>query len=211
MDVAFLVDSSGSMDSKGYQKQKTAVKVLANSLDLSLSGRAALILYSNSASIKARFGQYDSNEVFQNAVDQLPHEKGRTRIDLALVTARRQIFVDNRRGAAKVAVILTDGKQTPDPNAKGVRELSRSLRRDGVRLLAIGVEPGVDPKELRSMVGRDDDLVLTSSFDDLLLQIRNLSRMLCSVAGLWWYRVSRRRIAMCLIILLGDQFASRRE
>ena len=77
MDLAFIVDSSASIGSKNYMKEKHFVKQLARSFGVAPGhSRAALVLYSNSSSVKAGFDQYPTLEEFHKTVDDLPYERG---------------------------------------------------------------------------------------------------------------------------------------
>ena len=184
VDLAFIVDSSGSIGPEMYLKEKHFIKELARSFGVAPGqSRAALVLYSNSASVKAGFDQYPTLEEFHKSVDDLPYEKGRTRIDLALEKANQEVFPQARKGVPKIAILITDGKQTQAADSKGLREASEPLRRAGVRLLAIGIGSEVDSNELRLVTETDDDVVLAQSSSDLLLQIGNLTSRACELAG----------------------------
>ena len=184
MDLAFIVDSSASIGSKNYMKEKHFVKQLARSFGVAPGhSRAALVLYSNSSSVKAGFDQYPSLEEFQQSVDDLPYERGLTRIDLALEKANQEVFPQARKGVPKIAILITDGKQTQAADSKGLREASEPLQRAGVRVLAVGIGSGVDPDELRLVTVSDDDVVVAQGFPDLLVQIGNLTRRACELAG----------------------------
>ena len=184
MDVAFIIDSSGSIGRRNYLKQKNFVKEVAKSFGLAPDqSQAAMVLYSNTASVQARFGQYASTEEFAKAVDALPYERGQTRIDRALDVAATDIFSEARAGVPKLALLITDGTQTAAADAKGLREASEPLRKAGVRVLAVGVGSGVDQDELRLVTDSDDDVVLAADFQDLLLKIGNLTSRACELAG----------------------------
>ena len=182
--MAFIIDSSGSIGRPSYQKEKEFVKEVAKSLAIGEGqNQGAIVLYSNSASVKARFGQHSSLHEFQRAVDQLPHERGHTRIDKALALAGSDIFPDARPGVAKIALLITDGRQTVAEDAKDLKEASEPLRHAGVRVIALGIGSGVDRGELRSITATDDDIVLAKDFDDIMLQVRSLKRKACELAG----------------------------
>ena len=184
MDLAFIIDSSGSIGRRNYLKQKDFVKEVAKSFGLSPSqSRAAMVLYSNSASVKARFGQFASAAEFSQAVDDLPYERGLTRIDKALDLAATDIFPESRAGVPKIAMLITDGTQTPAADAKGLREASEPLRQAGVRVLAVGIGKGVDEDELRFVTESDEDVVVADDFQDLLLKLNNLTSKACQLAG----------------------------
>ena len=184
VDLAFIIDSSGSIGRTNYKKQKNFVKEVAKTFGLSPNGsRAAMVLYSNSASVKARFGQYSDPKEFGGAVDSLPYERGLTRIDKALDLTARDIFAQSRSGVPKIAMLITDGTQTAAADAKGLKEASEPLRQAGVRVLAVGVGKGVDREELRLVTESDEDVVLVANFINLRLKLSNLISQVCRLAG----------------------------
>lgn len=184
MDVAFILDSSGSIGRRNYLKQKDFVKAVAKSFGLAPDqSQAAMVLYSNTASVQARFGQYATTEEFARAVDALPYERGLTRIDKALDLTATEIFPESRAGVPKIALLMTDGTQTPAADAKDLKEASEPLRKAGVRVIAVGVGSGVDADELRLLTESDEDVMLANDFQDLLLKIGNLTSRACELAG----------------------------
>lgn len=143
-----------------------------------------MVLYSNSASVKARFGEFAEQTEFAQAVEGLPYERGLTRIDKALELTASGIFAkESRAGVPKIAMLITDGTQTPAADAKGLREASEPLRKAGVRVLAVGIGKGVDRAELRLVTERDEDVVVAADFQDLLLKLSNLTSQACRLAG----------------------------
>ena len=184
VDLAFIVDSSGSIGAKNYLKEKHFVKQLARSFGLAPDhSRAALVLYSGTASVKAGFDQYPTLEQFHKIVDDLPYENGSTRIDLALEKANQEVFPQARKGVPKIAILITDGKQTHTDHSKGLKEASEPLRRAGVRVLAVSIGSGADPDQLRLVTESDDDLFMPQSFSHLFLQVGNLTSRACKLAG----------------------------
>lgn len=184
VDVAFIIDSSGSIARRNYKKIKTFVKYVARSFGISPNGtRAGIVLYSTKASIKAHFNQYNTTEDFEKAVDDLPHERGLTFIDKALDLASSQLFPRGRKDVPKVAMLLTDGEQTDPESTVNLRVASAPLRRQGVRLIAFGVGKRINVRELRLTVERDEDVIRVMKFDDLITKVRNYTENLCQAAG----------------------------
>ncbi|CAH3124545.1 unnamed protein product, partial [Pocillopora meandrina] len=117
-----------ALAAQNYKKQKNFVKEVAKTFGLSPNGsRAAMVLYSNSASVKARFGQYTDPKEFDGAVDSLPYERGLTRIDKALELTASDIFAQSRSGVPKIAMLITDGTQTAAADAKGLKRGFRTI------------------------------------------------------------------------------------
>ena len=182
-DVAFLVDSSGSISRKDYSKVKTFVANLAAKFEISPTGsRAAVVLYSTRASTPIRFGAYTSKETFQRAVQRLRHERGYTRIDLALRRAYFDLFstrVNTRFLAAKIAFVLTDGEQTKTGSFIPLSRAALTLKNVGVRIIAIGIGKNVKREELKQIASSEKDVVVTKSFDALLTTTEELIRIAC--------------------------------
>lgn len=171
MDVAFLIDSSGSIGEVNFEKQKDFVNVLAQKIGISpKQGRSAIVVYHGTASVRARFGDFKNTGDFQRAVRNLQYTRGRSRIDKALNVAARDVFPDARNGVEKIAIVLTDGHQTHDIGAQSLKEASEPLRRAGVRVIVIGVGGDVSRSELRLMVESDEDVVIVNDFDDLKMK-----------------------------------------
>ncbi|KAK2561274.1 Collagen alpha-6(VI) chain [Acropora cervicornis] len=183
VDLAFIIDSSGSISRRNYVKVKNFVKYVARAFGISPSeSRAGIVLYSTDASIKAQFDQYTSNEDFVKAVDGLPHRRQLTYIDRALRLAASQLFPSARKDVPKIALLMTDGKQTDPRGVVNLREASAPLRKQGVRVLAFGVGKNVNVRELRLTVERDEDVISVSNFDDLVNKVRTYTANLCAAA-----------------------------
>ena len=52
--------------------------------------------------------------------------------------AASDVFPEARPGVARIALLITDGKQTEASDAKGLREASAPLRKAGVRVMGPG-------------------------------------------------------------------------
>ena len=145
--------------------------------------RAAVVVYSTSASTEIQFTEHSSPDSFARAVQRLRHQRGFTRIDLALLRAYFDLF--SRRGTArgflvpKIAFLLTDGEQTPAPGAMRLDRAAGLLKGAGVRLIAIGVGRRVNEEELKMIASSDEDVIITDDFDSLLAEVEPLTRTAC--------------------------------
>ena len=178
MDVAFVVDSSGSIKDTHYKIEKDFINQVASSLNISSGhSRAAIVLFSTNAEVKATFGQYNDIDNFKEVVNKLPHFKKTTRIDRALDVADKEVFSQIRQDVTKLAIVLTDGVQ--DKDAKKLSEASEPLRKKGVRVLAVGIGGGVSEAELRLMVDSPNDVVHSADFNELKLKVDSIRRRIC--------------------------------
>ena len=186
VDAAFLIGSSGSIKRSDYTKMKTFVANLAEKFQISPSGsRAAVVLYSTNATVSFTFGTYTSPETFRKAVMDLKHERGFTRIDLALIKAYYFLFRDNTRFLAQKRIfVLTDGEQTKNESYTPLDRASSRLKREGVRIIAIGIGKNVNMGELRQFASSEKDIIVAKTFDDLSQFLNPLLKTACDdVAG----------------------------
>ena len=190
LDIAILVDSSGSIGKENYGKQKEFVKAVTRTFRLSRKrARVGVIVYSDQAVITKRFNKYFSQESLSRIIDTLPYRKGTGRIDRALKLASEDLLSTRggaRSGAHKVVVVITDGHQTNSHDAVLLKEAADQLLSTGARVYVVGVGIGDEVKEneLQNIVERKRDILITKSFDDLPMQVLKLARLSCHVEGM---------------------------
>ena len=191
MDVAFLVDSSGSISFRNFRKVKNFVVELASKFDISPGGsRAAVVVYSTRATTRIRFTDHSTYGSFANAVQRLRHERGYTRIDLALQRAYFDVF--SRRGkprflVPKIAFVLTDGEQTRVENGPSLEEVSDRLKKKaGVRIISIGIGKRVNKNQLTVIASSEKDVVIAESFDGLVSKVEPLFQSACKGNEGWF-------------------------
>ena len=174
------MDSSESITDEDFQREKTAVKEIAGSfLKASKDSRAGVIMYSGQPELSVDFIRQSAFANFKSAVDALQHRRSMTRIDLALDFASKTLFANPRRSVISIAVVMTDGVQTPGPDVKPLGEAVSPLHSKGVRVLAVGVGPKVNRSVLKELVKSEEDVFLMSSFQELLGKSAKLSETVC--------------------------------
>lgn len=184
VDLAFIVDSSGSISKQNYNEMKFFIFSIAKAMNVSETGaHVGVVIYSTSSKLAIKFSDHTNIASFQKAVYNLNHMKALTRIDLGLKTAHTELFTSSggaRPGVKKMAFILTDGKQsTINGVKKSVGEAARPLIESGVKTFSIGIGSSVDGNELRAMVEDDDDVITAANFDELLTRIENITQLPC--------------------------------
>jgi len=83
-----------------------------------------------------------------------------------------------------MALVLTDGKQTiepsPDEAEENLRSAARLLHDKGIKVLAFGIGSDVDPFQLLSIAGFDDNnLYVAEVFDQILDEVGDLTSREC--------------------------------
>lgn len=93
LDIAFIIDSSGSIGRTNWERMKRFLKALVSKLDVSPSAtHVAAVAYSNNPVVVMGFtGAQDTNEV-NRLFDGMPWQRGFTYTDKALQLADRDLF-----------------------------------------------------------------------------------------------------------------------
>lgn len=160
LDLVLVLDSSTSMGEPagpgaGSKRAaaRAAVVELLGALDPA-QDRAALVAFHQRAWIAGALGTEGS--AIEAALDGIVLEGG-TRIDLGLVEAASALAADPRPGAARLVLLLTDGRQDLDRAPVPVlRASAAALAEAGVELHAVGLGEAVDAELLRGLVARPD-------------------------------------------------------
>ena len=158
VDLAFVFDSSDTIGVGALEDAKMLVKKMVKGLELGADeSRVALVVFADKVEVKARFSKNLSVKQFQDMVQNIKSIGSRTRIDKALVETK-QVFKEGRDDVYKIAVVLTDGKQSKGPEIKSLLSTSEPLRRAGVRVLAVAVGTQASKGRLRLMTDSMDDV-----------------------------------------------------
>ncbi|XP_048579526.1 collagen alpha-3(VI) chain [Nematostella vectensis] len=173
MDIAFLVDSSGSVGKANFELQKRFITDFVGNVYRDGAVQAAVITYSDTAKVEIPLSSLDEVS-FPQRLGNITYKGYGTRMDLALGVASDQVFTvaaGSRPYLPRVLVLLTDGRQTRAPGYKPLKTAVRPLKKKQVKTLAVGVGRGIDARELRELVDHDDDMVMVSDFDDLMTAV----------------------------------------
>ena len=201
-DVAFILDSSGSLGRTNYERQKIFVKdtmkKLAEKCNL-LNG--AVVLYSTTARVGINFSHSFNLEFFNVQIDKLPWYMRYTRIDKGLRVAANDVFTTrtgSRPDAPKVAILTTDGSLTRRPDTVPLANASESLKQKGVRIFAIGVGRNVALDELFQITERIEDVFLFNTFSSLIREVDSLVPKILKAIGKYFMSclTSLRRVCV---------------
>jgi hypothetical protein len=90
-----------------------------------------------------------------------------------------RIFRNARTTVRKVLVVLTDGRQTQDPDAVPLDVASKPLKDMGVKIYAVGVGHKIDLQELRQITEDPADVFTVDSFTALLGESQTIAERAC--------------------------------
>ena len=107
MDVAFIIDSSGSIGRDNWVRMKRFVKSVVSKLDVSSSNtRIAAIAYSTRPKIVWRFNKFQGKDMVNRVLDNMRWQRGYTFTDKALLLANSDLLQSSngmRENATKVS------------------------------------------------------------------------------------------------------------
>ena len=185
VDVGFIVDSSGSISLTGYGNIKNFIKGISVFMGFKPDQtHVGVVLYSKIAEVALKFGKHPHLRKLFRSIHNLPHRKDRTRIDLGLQTANTSLFSREggmRENVTKIAILLTDGKQTTE-NVKDLiplREAANFLKQRGITIFVVGIGKNIDRGELRQIVDKEDQLIEAKTFAELEDEVVNIATKSC--------------------------------
>ena len=110
VDIAFIIDSSGSIGRSNWQRMQRFLKALVSKLDVSDSAtHIAAVAYSNNPEVVMRFSNFQGVDQVNRLFDEMPWQRGYTYTDKALLLADSDLFqISNgmRPGVPKVSQSL---------------------------------------------------------------------------------------------------------
>ena len=93
LDIAFIIDSSGSIGRRNWERVKRFVKALVSKLEVSYySTRIAAMAYSTDPEVVMRFNDYQGTVEVNQGFDGMKYQRGYTYTDKALQLADSDLF-----------------------------------------------------------------------------------------------------------------------
>ncbi|KAK7487973.1 hypothetical protein BaRGS_00020718 [Batillaria attramentaria] len=174
MDMAFILDASGSINPLDYQLSLNFTARVAAAMDVPNTIKVATIVFDSTASIHFDFNDYSTKAQVLSAIRSTPKPGGGTSTYLALDLARTTLFTPARGATSnrRVAVLITDGRS----NFALTSQAATLLKGAGVTVFAIGVG-GYNLLELKEVASEPKcthvfTLQDFSQIDSILYQIQ---------------------------------------
>lgn len=181
-DLAFIVDSSGSLGESNFQEAKNFVWTVIRNFEISNNDtRIGVIRYSTRASVIFDFQFSADNNILllKEIIDNIPYAEGETKTERALQLALTDLFSAkgvSRPDVPKILVVMTFGKSD---NALGVARASMALKENDVTVLSVGIGEEVDMEELLLMASTAEDVITVNSFTALKKRVARIRDKVC--------------------------------
>lgn len=160
MDVVFILDESTSITEEAFRNMTIFVGNVIERYQLGPNNiRVGVITYSDEPAVPIELGRLNTIEEVRGELILLTRFGGTKRTDLALERAQDELTgTRGRVGAARLAVLLTDGMST---RRDLTSTAAANLRSRGVEVFVVGVGSSVDEMELNEIAtDLDSDHVL---------------------------------------------------
>ena len=93
VDIAFVIDSSGSIGRSNWERMKRFIKSLVSKLDVSPSAtHIAAVAYSTNPEVVMRFNGFQGTDQVNQLIDRMRWQRGFTYTDKALLLANSSLF-----------------------------------------------------------------------------------------------------------------------
>ncbi|XP_069134272.1 collagen alpha-3(VI) chain-like [Argopecten irradians] len=182
LDIAFVVDSSSSIYSLDFDKQKAFLHDFINMFETVTDDvQFAAVSFSNHVFDEFNFNSFTSREDILNAVDNIRYSAGdATRTYLAIERMRNVSFGAGngaREDAVHIGVVLTDGCTNPGSydsytkpaGKKATQQQATMAKSNGIHMFAIGIGDKYDIEEIRGIASDPDEkfVITVDSYSQL--------------------------------------------
>merc|ERR1711962_345316 len=198
IDIAFLVDSSGSIK-LDYDKELLFVQRIANRFGISETGtHAGVVIFSDEPigefiKMTIKMNDFFDTKSFNNEVKKSPYFGWRTRIDLGFNVVENELFnVANghRPNVKKVLFLITDGKQNPKKDRKTGEVFdpvaaSQIMVDNGVQIFGVGIGTNLDTNQLNNITRDASKVYYAETIDKLISDdfVNEVSKKTCDKSG----------------------------
>ncbi|XP_062981553.1 matrilin-3 [Elgaria multicarinata webbii] len=158
LDLVFIIDSSRSVRFQEFEKVKTFLAKMIDTLDIGeRATRVAVVNYASRVKVEFNLQTYFDKASMKQAVSRISPLSVGTMTGLAIQTAMDDVFTkevgsrDSSLDIPKVAIIVTDGRPQDQ-----VQEVASKARASGIEIYAVGVDRA-DVQSLRLMASEPVD------------------------------------------------------
>lgn len=186
LDLAFVLDTSGSISARQHRRSLRFIKKLADEFEVGADKtHVAALHFSTQARTDFRFtntNMYKRRKLFR-AIKNIPKKLGRTHTKAALRQADKDFFCPScgSRDIQKVLVVISDGKSNDRRplRRKSFAQVTAPLRNKGVHIIAVGLGARADMNEMREIATKPKYAVKIRKYDVIENHLHSLATLIC--------------------------------
>ncbi|XP_069121954.1 collagen alpha-1(XII) chain-like [Argopecten irradians] len=186
IDLVFVLDSSASLSPTDFDITKQFVADVVDQFDIGPQNvRVGVVRYSTAISVSFLLNQFNTKDAVKKAVDGIQYSPGGTKTAAAIDKAVNEVFSTlngARNGAAKVMVLITDGRSE---NTSNTLTAAKNARMSGITIFTLGVTQNVNKTELDGIASAPSctHSYIVNSFSDLDSLKTELQSVSCKGLG----------------------------
>lgn len=186
MDVAFLLDSSGSIGQKNYLDMKIFINKVIDHFHISPKDtHVGVVSFSTQAQTEIRFTSKQTADAIKPSVLNITYQGHGTYIDFGLNKTHMDLFSAQggmRTNVPHILLVITDGES--NNGELKTRQQAQYLKDDGIVIFALGVGSGIKMTELKAMVSMEHYVFLFPSVKQMVPSDKasEIALALCAVA-----------------------------
>merc|ERR1719419_1281879 len=179
LDLAFVVDGSGSIQQNGFDLSREFVSEVLDRFTVSSSDtRIGIVQFSSSAQTEVTFSEGESAAFVHNALDSMNWMNSGTQTSNGIQHTKDNLFINARPDATKVMIVLTDGAS--GDNSQVGANLARA---EGITMMSVGVGSGIQLSELQSIADKPEYVFTMNNFDELVAAVGSFSWEVCDIVN----------------------------
>ncbi|XP_071395803.1 integrin alpha-M-like [Centroberyx affinis] len=171
-DIAFLLDGSGSVNSRDFTTMKTFVKDLIRSL-LGRDTQFAIVQFSSYPTIHYYFNNFLSSRSWEANIDNIVQQTGGTYTAAAIQRVVNNVFTTSRGSrpnVRKVLIVITDGESN---GGGSIQEAASLAERQSIVRFAIGVGNAFNGLSARAEL----DMIASSPKPEHVFRVGNFAAL----------------------------------
>lgn len=188
MDVAFLLDSSGSIGQNNYLDMKRFINEVIDHFHISPKDtHVGVVSFSTQAQTEIRFTSKQTADAIKPSVLNITYQGRGTYIDRGLNKTHMDLFSAQggmRTNVPHILLVITDGQSNSGELKTKTRQQAQYLKDDGIVIFALGIGSGIEMTELKAMVSMEHYVFLFSSVRQMLPSDKasDIALALCAAA-----------------------------
>ncbi|CAH1789268.1 unnamed protein product [Owenia fusiformis] len=181
IDLAFLIDESGSIGLDNFRKVMDFVMAIAK--NVATGSRIGVVTFSDNAAEEFNMVKHGDKQQILDGIEAIKYSGGATHTAAGLQMLRESTFQTNngnRNGVPDVAIVITDGISTVNEVNTGTQ--ASLLKSIGVEVWSIGIGQ-IDKErqnELSEVATSDSTIKTVSDFESLQGLVNEIVSTLCS-------------------------------
>ena len=186
LDLAFIVGATGTDSGKRFDKQKSIIKHLLTSYDVS-PGQTHVGIINNDkpTTVAMKFGEF-SNDALRSKIDELKNPNSNMLL-AALNYGNDEMFTwrnQARPGFRKSLVVFVNKGIQADEDA--LKMVGRKLRDSKINIIVIGMDPEADGDKMKAIADSNDVFLFPPSLEELDMILYPIMRRMQPGESLCW-------------------------